>query len=235
MPVFYTQNISGKEAILDEEESSHVIRVLRLKEGDAIEFVDGLGKRYKSHIIEANLSKTKLRILNSSKDHLSRDFSLHIAIAPTKSTDRFEWFLEKATEIGIEEITPILCDHSERNRLRQDRLEKILIAAMKQSGRAFLPRLNPMMPVEEFLSKTAGDIKYIAHCRADKGMVPKSPSQNMLSWIILIGPEGDFSPEEIVQAKENDYREISLGEATYRTETAGIVACMTANYLMQGQ
>ena len=231
MPVFYTKQISGDQAFLGEEESRHVVRVLRLKKDDALEFVDGLGMRYQSIVTDPNPARTKLRILETHKDHLSREFKLHIGIAPTKSTDRFEWFLEKATEIGIEEITPISCDHSERNKLRYDRSEKILISAMKQSGRAFLPRLNPMVTIGEFLDQTNADIKYIAHCRTTRGELPEKPMKRNLSWTILIGPEGDFSEEEVVSAKDRGYQEISLGEAIYRTETAGIIACQLVSFL----
>ena len=233
MPVFFTQQISGEQAFLEEEESRHVVRVLRLKKNDSLEFVDGLGMRYKSIITDPDPLHTKLQILESHKDQLSREFNLHIGIAPTKSNDRFEWFLEKATEIGVEEITPILCDHSERNRLRYDRLEKILISAMKQSGRACLPRLNQMIPVMEFIDKTDSDLKYIAHCRTTHGNLPKKPLERNLGWCILIGPEGDFSKEEVQLSKEKDFREISLGEAIYRTETAGIIACQLVNFLNQ--
>ena len=233
MPVFFTQHISGDQAFLEEEESRHVVRVLRLKKNDVLEFVDGLGMRYKSIITDPDPIQTKLRIIESHKDHLSREFNLHIAIAPTKSTVRFEWFLEKATEIGIEEITPILCDHSERNRLRYDRLDKILISAMKQSGRAFLPRLNPLLPFKEFVDKTNSDLKYIAHCRTEPGNLPKKPLERNLTWTVLIGPEGDFSKEEVLISEEKGFREISLGEAVYRTETAGIIACQLVSFLNQ--
>ncbi len=233
MPVFFTQHISGEHAFLEEEESRHVVRVLRLKKNDGLEFVDGLGMRYKSIITDPDPVHTKLRILESHIDHLSREFNLHIGIAPTKSTVRFEWFLEKATEIGIEEITPILCDHSERSRMRFDRLEKILISAMKQSGRALLPRLNPMIPLKDFVDKTNSDLKYIAHCRCKDGKMPMKPRESNLSWTIMIGPEGDFSNDEVLISEEKGFQEISLGDAVYRTETAGIMACQLVSFLNQ--
>jgi 16S rRNA (uracil1498-N3)-methyltransferase len=231
MPVFFTRNISGGEAVLNEEESRHAIRVLRLKQGDVLEFVDGLGGRYKALIRDADPSGTRISILETSRDFLSRNIHLHIGIAPTKNTERFEWFLEKATEIGIEEITPIICDHSERKKLRLERSEKILISAMKQSGRAFLPVLNPIRQVAEFLESEDADLKYIAHCRTDEGQLPAKPLKSKTSLIILIGPEGDFSPQEVDLARKKMYQELKLGQATYRTETAGIMACMLVNYL----
>lgn len=217
--------------MLAEEESRHVIRVLRLKKDDPIEFVDGLGNRFKSVIAEPDPVNTKLRILETKKDHLKRGFNLHLGIAPTKSTVRFEWFLEKATEIGIEEITPLLCDHSERSRLRQDRSEKILLAAMKQSGRAFLPKLNPVTQFSDFIDQADADFKYVAHCRTPGGKLPEKPLNTNMSWLILIGPEGDFSKTEVAQARKCNFQEISLGEAVYRTETAGIIACQLINCL----
>ena len=184
MPVFYAKQFTGQEAILDEEESRHLIRVLRLKEEDRIDLVDGSGNLYKGSISAADPRNARIRILETIKDYLARPFHLHLAIAPTKSSERFEWFLEKATEIGIEEITPILCDRSERTRIRQDRSDKILLAAMKQSGRALLPQLNPMLPVRDFLERAHADMKYIAHCRTGKGSMPGKPDSRKLSWLV---------------------------------------------------
>lgn len=229
MPVFYTKQISGGQAILDEEESRHAVRVLRLQKDDPLDFVDGLGNFYSSVISDPHPAATSLRILDRKKDYLARKFNLHIGIALTKSRERFEWFLEKATEIGIEEITPLICDHSERSNLRYDRSEKILIAAMKQSGRAFLPKLNPVIPFSEFLDQSNADVKCMAHCRAEN--LPEKPLNQNLSWIVLIGPEGDFSMEEVSCAKERGYLEISLGAAVYRTETAGIMSCQLIEFL----
>jgi 16S rRNA (uracil1498-N3)-methyltransferase len=176
-------------------------------------------------ISEPDPGGTKLRIKEVEKDFLKREFHLHLGIAPTKSHDRFELFLEKATEIGIEEITPLLCERSERKYLRYDRLNKILLAAMKQSGRAFQPKLNPMVPLSVFMKNAEAHFRYIAHCRTDPGLYPVRPGENDRTWIVMIGPEGDFSEDEVGQALNNGFREVSLGEAVYRTETAGIMAC----------
>jgi len=216
---------------LGEEESRHLIRVLRLKKGDPVEFVDGLGNRYTSVISDPDPSNTELRIAETKIEYLKRDFSLHLGIAPTKSNVRFEWFLEKATEIGIEEVTPLICDHSERNRLRMDRSERILVAAMKQSGRAYLPKLNPATNFAEFIENAVADVKYIAHCREALGELPGSPQEKSMSWLVLIGPEGDFSASEVEMAKKSNFQEISLGEAVYRAETAGIIACQLISFL----
>jgi 16S rRNA (uracil1498-N3)-methyltransferase len=231
MPVFYTKHINGREAYLDEEESRHLYRVLRLRENDRIDMVDGAGSLYRASISAADPRSTRVRILETIKDHLLRPFHLHIAIAPTKSNDRFEWFLEKATEIGIEEITPILCRRSERDRIRHERSEKILLAAMKQSGRALLPKLNPMLPLQDLLDRAEADMKWIAHCGCDRENLPDKPGSRKTSWLVLIGPEGDFTPEEVESALDRDYLEISLGDAVYRTETAGILACHWVGFL----
>ncbi len=164
MPVFYTSQIDHKQAILSEEESRHIIKVLRMEVGDALEIVDGKGNYYNGLISVPDPKACQVLISNFIKDYLRRDYHLHIAIAPPKSTDRFEWFLEKATEIGVDEISPIICARSERNRIRHDRSQKILISAMKQSGRALLPRLNREILLSDFLDRSSADIKMIAHC-----------------------------------------------------------------------
>jgi len=231
MPVFLINQFNDMEALLDEEESRHITRVLRLKKDDPVDLVDGTGNFYKGVIDLADPHSTRVRILETIRDYLKRDYYLHLAIAPTKSAERFEWFLEKSTEIGIDEITPILCQRSERDRIRQDRSERILQAAMKQSGRALLPKLNAMIPLREFYKQAEADLKYIAHCGTSKKDLPSRPGPGDRSWLILIGPEGDFTHEELKQALEEKYVEINLGEAVYRTETAGIMACQLISIL----
>lgn len=233
MPVFFTEQIDGQYAILHEDESRHLIRILRLKQGDPVDLVDGRGNLYKGIISVPNPQNTRIRILETIKDHLARKYYLHLAIAPTKSAERFEWFLEKATEIGVDEITPILCERSERKHVRQERSGKILLAAMKQSGRAYLPKLNPLVPLHWFLHQARADKKLIAHCRTNPDDFPGRSAAPNLSWLVLIGPEGDFTPKEVAMATARNFREISLGEAVYRTETAGIVACQLISYINQ--
>ena len=157
----------------------------------------------------------------------AKKYHLHIAIAPTKMNDRIEWFLEKVTEIGINEITPILCDHSERKVFKIDRAEKIIQAAMKQSNQFYLPQLNEPISFTEFLKKETNSTKFIAHCEEDKKDLFKNTIQAKQNILILIGPEGDFSPKEIVLALKNNFIHVSLGKTKLRTETAGIVACHT--------
>lgn len=235
MPVFYTSQIDHKQAILGEEESRHIIKVLRMAGGDPLEIVDGKGNYYKGLISVPDPKACQVNIKNVTSAYLKRQYYLHIAIAPPKSTERFEWFLEKATEIGVDEISPIICVRSERNRIRHDRSQKILIAAMKQSGRALLPRLNREIPLSDFLDLSTADIKLLAHCHTAPDQYIDSEPIIDQRWIILIGPEGDFSPGEIEEARQRTYREFNLGEAVYRTETAGVIACHTISLLYQNK
>ena len=229
MQLFYVPDISGAEVILNETESKHAIRVLRLKEGDEIELVDGKGGFYKARIQNANPKKCQLCIIESQTDFGKKDFHLHIAIAPTKNIDRTEWFLEKCTEIGIDEVTPLLSEHSERKVIKPERLEKILVSAMKQSVKAYLPKLNGLTKLSDLLSQVTETKKFIAHCNEGEKQHLKNVVKPGDKVLILIGPEGDFSPEEVALALENGFEAISLGNARLRTETAGVVACHIVN------
>jgi 16S rRNA (uracil1498-N3)-methyltransferase len=229
MQLFYVQGITGNEIVLDEIESKHAIRVLRLNAGDIVQVVDGVGGFYTAEITEPHPKKCKLVIVSAQKEFDKRLFRLHIAIAPTKNANRFEWFLEKATEMGIDEITPLLCAHSERKSINSNRMEKILVSAMKQSIKARLPKLNQLVPFSEFLERDEETQKFIAHCSDGEKPHLKSEIKAEENVTILIGPEGDFSPGEVEQALSNGFREISLGPSRLRTETAGIVACHIVN------
>lgn len=229
MQLFYVPNISGAEVILDETESKHAVRVLRLQNGNQVEIIDGAGGFYKAQIADANPKKCRLNIVESQKEFGKKDFHLHIALAPTKNIDRFEWFLEKATEIGISEITPLITSHSERKVVNPERLEKILVSAMKQSLKAYLPKLNEVTAFKELVVSNKTKNKYIAYCDD----IQKTHLKNIVAEgqdiLILIGPEGDFSHEEIKLAIENGFSVVSLGNSRLRTETAGIVACHIVN------
>jgi len=229
MQLFYVPNIIDSEVILSEIESKHAIKVLRLSEGDNVQLIDGKGGFYEAEIIAANPKKCKLAIVKSVADFGKKDFYLHMAIAPTKNIDRTEWFLEKCTEIGIDEITPIVSEHSERKVIKPERLEKILISAMKQSVKAYLPKLNELTSFKNLLANASETNKYIAHCNEGEKEHLKNVVSSNKDVLILIGPEGDFSPEEVEQAKEHGFQEISLGTARLRTETAGVVACHIVN------
>lgn len=225
MHLFFTPDLKDLNYILEEQESKHCIKVLRLSENDEIYLINGKGGFFKALITDPNPKRCVVKIVEEKLNFNKRDYYLHIAIAPTKNIDRFEWFLEKATEIGIDEITPLLCEHSERKVIKPERLEKIIVSAMKQSYKAFLPKLNPLTDYKTFVSQNASTVKLIAHCEeftpSNVGKLIKPKEQ----VCILIGPEGDFSKEEIELAKEFDYQELSLGTSRLRTETAGIAAC----------
>ena len=229
MQLFYVPEVIGTEVFFDETESKHAVRVLRLSNGTQVQIIDGKGGLYVAEITDANPKKCRLSILESTQEFGKKDFRLHIAIAPTKSIDRFEWFLEKATEIGIDEITPLLTEHSERKNIKPERLEKILVSAMKQSLKAYLPKLNGITRFSEFVANAKTENRYIAHCYDNEKPHLKNILEKGKDLLVLIGPEGDFSIEEVETVKENGFQEISLGAARLRTETAGIVACHICN------
>lgn len=233
MHIFYTPDIKGKKYKLSNEESRHCIKVLRLSEGDIVQLVDGQGSLYEAAIENASIKGCTLNVKNIIHDYNKRTRYLHIAIAPTKNIDRFEWFLEKATEIGVDEITPILCEHSERKVIKDERLNKIIIAAMKQSQRAYLPKLNSLTPIHEVIEKVFLGDRYIAHCEDDgeKYGLPEF-TRSVSNIQIFIGPEGDFSANEIQLLKKFNHKPLSLGESRLRTETAGIVACTAFNIMV---
>lgn len=229
MQLFYVPNISGAEVILTETESKHAVRVLRLPVGAHIQLVDGKGGFYEAKITDNSPKKCRLEIVESKTEFGKKNFNLHIAIAPTKNIDRFEWFLEKCTEIGIHQITPIVSEHSERKVIKPERLEKILVSAMKQSVKAYLPKLNTLTTFKAFIGQHKEVKKYIAHCNPGKKNHLKDEILEGDNVTLLIGPEGDFSSDEVAWAKEYGYKEISLGTSRLRTETAGIAACHIVN------
>lgn len=224
MQLFYCPEILEDSHYLNSEESKHCIKVLRKSEGDIITLIDGSGGFYEVKITIASQKKVLFEVLKEWKED-SRAYNLHIAIAPTKNNDRLEWFLEKATEIGIDEITPIICHHSERKLIKEDRLKRIILSATKQSLKSKVPVLNTAISLKEFLKTKYTASCFIAHCEEqNKTSLQSVVAQNSL---VLIGPEGDFSPTEIGLAIQNDFTPISLGNSRLRTETAGLVACHT--------
>ena len=230
MQIFYTPDIAANPE-LPEEEAGHCIRVLRLTEGDEILLTDGKGVFYKAAISRAHHTHCEVSILESWQQPALWNFRLHIAVAPTKNMDRMEWFAEKATEIGIDAITCLNCRFSERREIKPARLEKILVSAMKQSQKATLPQLEGMTDFKSFVSQPFDGRKFIAHCEnGDKTLLKQTyrPGENVL---VLIGPEGDFSPEEIELALKKGFEPISLGESRLRTDTAALVACHTIHVL----
>lgn len=231
MYIFYTPELSGSQYTLDETESKHCVRVLRLEKGDQIILVDGRGGYFTAEITDPNPKRCSVKIIRSELNFGLRKFQVHMAIAPTKNIERIEWFLEKATEIGLDRVTPLLCRHSERKEIKAERLEKVMVSAMKQSLKAYLPRLDELTKFKDLISQPFDGQKFIAHCEEQHRDLLKNlvvPNQN---YLILIGPEGDFSSEEIEMALSAGFRPVSLGNSRLRTETAGLVACHTFNLL----
>lgn len=228
MQLFYFKDINehSKSFSFDREESKHISKVLRKKEGDILFVTNGLGFLFKTEIAIASDSKCTVNITSFEKQEQPK-IQLHLAVAPTKMNDRYEWFLEKATEIGVQEITPIICDHSERKVIKTERFDKILLSAMKQSNQYFLPILNEPIMFKEFVKKQFNGQKFIAHCEETDKKTLKSILKPKEDCTVLIGPEGDFSVKEIEIAIEKRFIPISLGNTRLRTETAAVVACHT--------
>jgi 16S rRNA (uracil1498-N3)-methyltransferase len=232
MHIFYTPDIDSTEYVLSEEESKHCTKVLRLSRGAIISLIDGKGGLYTAEIISENKKTVTVKVIDTLLSYQKRDYYLHIAIAPTKNIDRLEWFLEKATEIGIDEITPVICTRSERRILKEDRLNKVITSAVKQSLQAYHPLLNPYVELSEFLKISHQGTKMIAHCVDDKprNYINQIPNLDR-RYTILIGPEGDFTPEEIQVALDSDFKPLTLGNTRLRTETAALAACFEVSYL----
>jgi 16S rRNA (uracil1498-N3)-methyltransferase len=226
MQLFYNPTITEATETFsfDKEESKHIIKVLRKKDTDILFVTNGLGFLFKTEITLASDSKCTVQILSFEKVE-SPKHKLHLAVAPTKMNDRYEWFLEKATEIGIHEITPIICDRSERKVINAERFDKIILSAMKQCNQLHLPIFHPATTFKEFVKQKKEGLQLIAHCEETDKKTLKSVLKPNENYTILIGPEGDFSEKEISLALENNYIPVSLGNTRLRTETAAIVAC----------
>ncbi|QDW27776.1 16S rRNA (uracil(1498)-N(3))-methyltransferase [Pedobacter sp. KBS0701] len=232
MHIFYTPDITQNTYTLNEEESKHCVRVLRLTTGSIVNLVDGKGGFYTAEITSDNPKKVSLTILKIETEFHKRNHYLHIAVAPTKNIDRIEWFLEKATELGIDEITPIITDRSERRVVKEDRLNKVITSAVKQSIKAYHPKLNDAIAFDAFLKEPFEGNKLIAHCidNGEKQYISKlvAPYQK---YLVLIGPEGDFTPDEVNLALNKGFKALTLGDNRLRTETAALSVCFEINYL----
>jgi 16S rRNA (uracil1498-N3)-methyltransferase len=234
MQLFYNSEISTetKQLTFDKIESRHIVRVLRKKESDILHITNGKGFLFDAKIIIANDKKCIVEIIEVQEKPKPWDYYLHIAIAPTKNNDRYEWFLEKATEIGIDEITPIICSNSERRNVKLERFEKIIQSAMKQSLKFTLPKINEPIKFGDFINQKNKGTLCIAHCEDDNNKnLLKSVVNPSEKTTILIGPEGDFSPQEITKALAKKHIPISLGESRLRTETAGLVAVNLVSFI----
>ncbi|GAA3605736.1 16S rRNA (uracil(1498)-N(3))-methyltransferase [Flavivirga amylovorans] len=234
MQLFYNPDItdSTTQFSFPKDESKHIVKVLRKNVGDVLHITNGKGWLFTAEITIPNINKCIATIVSKSLQP-KRDYNLHLVVAPTKMNDRYEWFLEKATEIGIDSITPIVCDHSERKIIKPERFERILQSAMKQSLNCYLPKLNEATTFKNFLKQDFNGDLFIAHCEeTDRTSLKKElkPKQDIT---ILIGPEGDFSVNEIEQALQNNFAPVTLGNTRLRTETAAIVACHSVAFINQ--
>lgn len=224
MQLFFEPNILTNGGILSPEESAHCIRVLRHNTGDVILIIDGKGHLYEATIKVASSKACEVEIV-TQKSQPPPSVQCHIAIAPTKNIDRTEWFLEKSTEIGIEQVTPIVVKNSERKVVKPERLEKVITSATKQSGSYWRPELNNLTPFDEFIKTTFIGDKYIAHCHNGEEPHLKDVVRKGHASLVLIGPEGDFTIQEVDMALKNGFNPVSLGSKRLRTETAALVAC----------
>ncbi len=228
MNLFYQPLLAQGILHLDADESRHVVKVLRKKQGDRISLTDGNGFFYEATINDPDPRECTF-VINKKIQGPPKNFIIHIAISPTKNADRIEWFVEKAVELGIDEITLLECDHTERQHLKIDRLEKMAISAMKQSLKARLPLIHPLTGFRNIIH-TAGSVeKYIAHVDNENPSQLKNLIAAGSSYLVLIGPEGDFSDEELTLAENQGFKKISLGPSRLRTETAGLAACHILN------
>lgn len=233
MQLFYIPDINGNIISLTEDEARHATQVLRKRLGDTLQITDGKGSFYTANIIDIGKKNCTLSIVGESTElQKSLESAVHIAIAPTKNIDRLEWFLEKSTEIGIGAITPIFCKRSERTQVKMERLRGIVISAMKQSLKSHLPILNESIDFQKFIKQDFNVAqKFIAYCNDTETPPLSIAYQKGKSCVILIGPEGDFTPEEVALAKSLGFKGISLGSSRLRTETAGIVAAHTCRLI----
>lgn len=234
MQVFYAPDIDGKIHFLDENESKHIIKVLRMRAGMPVKLIDGKGNLYDGEIEDDNFKRCSIRITGITRDFEKKNYSLHIAISPLKNPERLEWFIEKSVEIGIDTITPLLCHNTEKQLVKITRLNSIIISAMKQSIKANRTQLNDPVMFSDFISSGHPGKKMIAHCnRLFERNKISDLYEKSEDAVILIGPEGDFSPDEIDLAIDKGFKGISLGNSRLRAETAGVAACHSVYFINQ--
>lgn len=234
MQVFYAPHISGDTHILDEKESRHIIRVLRMKKGTSVRLIDGKGKLYEGIITGTDQRKCVIKIVSVTENFEKRNYRLHIAISPLKNTERFEWFVEKSVEIGIDEITPLVCRNTEKPGIKADRNRNIIISAMKQSLKTRETILNEPCLFGDFLKRNTEGIVMLAHCsdNVDRKGIAEVYKKGEPA-VIMIGPEGDFSIEETDMAVKKGIIPVHLGNSRLRTETAGVAACHSVYFINQ--
>jgi len=234
MNIFYSSSITDDSCVLDESESRHCIRVLRMREGSVVRITDGKGNIYEGVISSGDTKRCRIRITGIVYSDTGNKFSVHIAISPLKNHERLEWFTEKCVEIWLDEITPVICHNTEKEIIKPDRLNGIIVAAMKQSLKAFRPVLNDPVLFKDFVKRDFTGKKLIAHCKND---IERNSIGSLYmkgeTVTILIGPEGDFTEAEINLALENGFLPVHLGTSRLRTETAGIAACHSVYFINQ--
>ena len=234
MQIFYAPSINGDSYTLDEPESKHCIKVLRMSKGDHVSLIDGKGNLFEGHISNPDNSRCGITITRVIRNFEKRDYYLHIAISPLKNPERFELFVEKSVEFGIDEITPLICAHTEKKNIKKERVERVIISAMKQSLKARKTILNEPVSFNEFIKKEFTGKKIIAHCNSKyerNGIADIYLKKE--NALILIGPEGDFSPDEITLSENYGFKPVHLGTSRLRTETAGIAACHSIYFINQ--
>jgi len=230
MNLFYSPLIQGDIFELDEKESKHSVRVLRLGVGERVVLVDGRGGWYEAAIADDHPKRCTLQILSYTPAYQPLAYGLHIAISPTKNMDRFEWFLEKTAEMGITGITPVICQRTERKQLKMERLERILISSMKQSMKAYKPTIHSPVSLSEFIAHDPGGTKGIAHCHPTERQGINELDRSG-QYTMLVGPEGDFTEEEVKMSLDAGYAPFHLGDSRLRTETAGVYICAAVKLL----
>jgi 16S rRNA (uracil1498-N3)-methyltransferase len=234
MQIFYAPDITSDNYILNENESKHCIRVLRMTKGTVVRLIDGKGNLYEGIISSPDSKKCIIDITGIIKDFEKRNYRLHIAISPLKNPERFEWFIEKSVEIGLDEVTPLICRNTEKQVIKSERVNNLIISAMKQSIKATKTVLNKPCHINDFLSRDFKENRLIAHCNDtfNRSKISEVYSKNE-NVLILIGPEGDFSDEEIISAVEKNFIPVHLGHSRLRTETAGVAACHSIYFINQ--
>jgi 16S rRNA (uracil1498-N3)-methyltransferase len=235
MELFYSRDIEGGICRLDHDESGHCVKVLRHRAGDVISVIDGCGTLYKCKITDDSHKGVEAVVLESIENWGGHSYNLHMAVCPTKNNDRYEWFAEKACEIGLDEISPVIGEHSERRVFKTARIEKILVSAAKQSLKGAVPVVNEPESVKEFVTTEREGLKLIAYCFEDERFPRRSIKEALQTYdgtdiTVLIGPEGDFSHEEAELAMANGYIPVHLGDSRLRTETAALTAVAAAYF-----
>lgn len=234
MQIVYNPRYDGGEyCVLSKEESSHVVKVMRMREGEEVFLTKGNGEIYRCQIVQSDSNHCTVKIIEPYDNKDKRDFIIHLAVAPTKNINRMEWLIEKATEIGVDKITPLLCEHSERKTINFERWDKILVSAMKQSLKSYKPILSELTPFKDLVQSATEDHKLLAYCNGEDRHYIKDICQTKRSYLILIGPEGDFAPQETKLAKDNGFEFITLGSQRLRTETAALYSLANIHYLHQ--